>query len=42
MPENDVSLPQTETGVASGEELLVILDGSKGVAVTMRPDAVVS
>lgn len=31
--------PQTEPGVASAEEGLVVLDGPDGVAVTMTADA---
>ena len=31
--------PQTEPGVASAEDGLVILDGPNGVAITMTPGA---
>mgnify|MGYP003576670232 CR=1 FL=1 len=31
--------PQSEPGVASAEDGLVILDGPNGVAVTMTPEA---
>jgi hypothetical protein len=31
--------PETEPGVASAEDGLVVLDGPDGVAVTMTPDA---
>lgn len=31
--------PQTEPGIASAEDGLVVLDGPDGVAVTMTPDA---
>jgi len=31
--------PETEPGVASAEDGLVILDGPDGIAVTMTPDA---
>ncbi len=33
--------PQTEPGIATAEEGLVILDGPDGVAVTMTPEAAV-
>jgi len=31
--------PETEPGIATAEEGLVILDGPNGVAVTMTPEA---
>jgi len=31
--------PQTEPGIASAEDGVVILDGPAGVAITMTPDA---
>lgn len=31
--------PETEPGIASAEDGLVVLDGPDGVAVTMTPDA---
>ena len=31
--------PQTEPGIATAEDGLVILDGPNGVAVTMTPEA---
>ena len=31
--------PETEPGIATAEEGLVILDGPNGVAITMTPDA---
>jgi hypothetical protein len=31
--------PQTEPGIATAEDGLVILDGPSGVAVTMTPEA---
>lgn len=31
--------PETEPGIASAEEGLVVLDGPDGVAITMTPDA---
>ncbi len=35
----NVPQPETEPGVASAEDGVVILDGPDGVAVTMTPDA---
>jgi hypothetical protein len=34
-----VPQPQSEPGVATAEDGLVVLDGPNGVAVTMTPDA---
>lgn len=31
--------PETEPGIASAEDGLVVLDGPDGVAITMTPDA---
>jgi hypothetical protein len=31
--------PQTEPGIASVEDGLVVLDGPDGIAITMTPDA---
>lgn len=39
MNSNSIPLPQTEPGIASAEDGLVVLDGPDGVAVTMTPDA---
>ncbi len=36
---HNVPQPQTEPGVATAEDGLVILDGPDGVAVTMTPEA---
>jgi hypothetical protein len=35
----DVSQPQSEPGIATAEQGVVILDGPNGIAVTMTPDA---
>lgn len=34
-----VPQPQTQPGIASAEDGLVVLDGPNGIAVTMTPDA---
>ena len=34
-----VTQPQTEPGIASAEDGLVVLDGPNGIAVTMTPRA---
>ncbi len=38
-PNANARQPETEPGIASAEDGLVILDGPDGVAVTMTPDA---
>lgn len=39
MTNPNIPQPETEPGVASAEDGVVILDGPDGVAVTMTPDA---
>jgi hypothetical protein len=37
--QSSIPPPETEPGVATAEEGLVILDGPAGVAITMTPEA---